>query len=372
MLVMRSQRVAVFLGGAAVAAMAALAGEGVTPLSAQAAGDPAKGAAVLAEARQALGGDKLAEVKRLQAGGTIRRGAGAVNLEGDLEFFIELPHKFRRNENLLVNAAGQEIERKEVVDGASSWEETKRGGGNLDFGGGGGGDFGGGGGDAGGGAAGGGAAGGGDAGGGGRAGGQPAAAGGGAPGGGAAAGAAVSPEAQNQARQTEFARVLLALLLTSDTPVNWIGTAKSPDGEADVVEIKTADGTATRLLIDAKTRMPLMLTWTGVPQDAFATLVGRAGFGGRGGRGGRGGFGGQGRGGAPGAGGQDPAQGRRGGGPPSTEPTMLQMFLSDYRPVNGVKLPHLMTRGANGEISEEWIVKNYRVNPNFKADTFSK
>lgn len=159
MLVMRSQRVAVFLAGASVAAMAVLAGDGAAPVWAQAQ-DPAKGAAVIAEARQALGGDKLAEVKRLQASGTIRRGAGAVNLEGDLEFFIELPHKFRRNENLLVNAAGQEIERKEVVDGATSWEETKRGGGNLDFGGGGGdfggggfggGDFGGGGGDSGGG-----------------------------------------------------------------------------------------------------------------------------------------------------------------------------------------------------------------------------
>ena len=93
--------------------------------------------------------------------------------------------------------------------------------------------------------------------------------------------------------------LLLAVLLTSDTPVNWIGTAKSPDGEADVLEIRTADGTGTRLLIDSKTRMPLMLTWTGVPQDAFAALVGRAGFAGRGGRGGRGlgglGFSGRGR-----------------------------------------------------------------------------
>ena len=58
--------------------------------------------------------------------------------------------------------------------------------------------------------------------------------------------------------------------------------------------------------------------------------------------------------------------------PASPAPTTLQMFLSEYKTVNGIKLPHLMTRGANGEITEEWIVKNYRVNPNFNADTVSK
>jgi hypothetical protein len=323
---------------------------------------------VLAEARKALGGDEpLAAVQRLRADGTIRRGAGTVNLEGDLEFYIERPNKFRRDENLTINAAGQEVDRKEVVVGSESWEETKRGGGAVDFGGGGG-DFGGGDGGGGGGDAAGGG------GGGGRAGGQPGA----APGSRAIA-APANPEAPHRARQTEFARILLAMLLTSDTPVNWIGTAKSPDGEADVLEMKTADGTATRLLIDSKTRMPLMLTWTGVPQDAFAALVGRAGFAGRGGRGGRGGQGrggfpgrgGAGRGGDPAAGGQDQAAGGRGRGG-SLEPTTLQMYLSDYKTVNGIKLPHLMTRGAGGEITEEWIVKNYRINPNFNADTFAK
>jgi hypothetical protein len=352
MLVMRVHRVGVFLCGGLLAALVAAAGQ---------AQDPAKGAAILAEARQALGGDDtLAAVQRLRADGTIRRGAGNVNLEGDLEFYIERPNKFRRDENLTINAAGQEIDRKEVVVGAESWEETRRGGGAIDFGGGGGGDVGGG-----------------DGGGGGDAGGGGGGGGRGARGGQAGevgrGGAPVDADAQNRARQTEFARIQLAVLLTSETPVNWIGTAKSPDGEADVLEIKTPDGTATRLLIDAKTRLPLMLTWTGVPQDAFAALVGRAGFAGRGGgRGGRGGGRGfPGRGGDPGAG-QDQGRGGRGRGAGSLEPTMLQMFLSDYKTVNGIKLPHLMTRGANGEITEEWIVKNYRVNPNFNADTFSK
>jgi hypothetical protein len=134
-------------------------------------------------------------------------------------------------------------------------------------------------------------------------------------------------------------------------------------------------------MIDSKTSMPLMLQWTGIAQDPLAALAGRAGFGRRGGRGGRGGFGGfggfpgGGRGGFPG-GGQP-----RGGAPAETgivradalaQPTSLQMFLSEYKAVNGVKLPHLMIRGAGDQVTEEWIIKSYRINPNFKPETFSK
>src|SRR5690606_25256536 len=136
---MRVQRVGVFLLGGVAAVVAAGAG-----VSGQAQ-DPGKGAAILAEAREAVGGaQRLAAVQRLRADGTIRRGAGTVNLEGDLEFFIELPDKFRRDETLIISAAGQELDRKEVVVGAESWEKSTIGGGAVDFGGGGG-DLGGGG-----------------------------------------------------------------------------------------------------------------------------------------------------------------------------------------------------------------------------------
>ena len=78
----------------------------------------AKGAALLAEARKALGGeDKLAAVKRLQVNGTIRRANGNFNLEGDTEIFIELPDKFRRNESLTLGGGGSGIDRIEVLNG---------------------------------------------------------------------------------------------------------------------------------------------------------------------------------------------------------------------------------------------------------------
>jgi hypothetical protein len=321
--------------------------------------DPvAKAATILAEARKALGGaDKLAAIQRLEAKGTVRRAAGDVNIEGDLEIAVELPGKYLRKESIILGGGGQGLDRTEALNGNEAWEEMKFGGGvNFD------GDFGGGGG------------------GGGPRQGRQGAAGDGRQGG--ADQRQVDPERQKElqlrTRQTEVARVLLATLLASETPAKWIGTAVSPQATAEVLEITTADGTPTRLLLDSKTYMPLMLTWTGVAQDPLAALAGRAGFGrGRGGRGGRGGFG---RGGFPG--GQGGQRGQQGGQtqPGATEaradalsqPTTLRMFLSEYKAVNGVKLPHLLVRGAGDQVTEEWVIRNYRINPNFKADTFSK
>jgi hypothetical protein len=147
-----------------------------------------------------------------------------------------------------------------------------------------------------------------------------------------------------------------------------------------VLEVKSADGTATRLFLDSTTHIPLMMTWSGGGQ--------------RGGRGGQGGFRGRGDAagqasapqGAPQSGGAEPAapppgpqggaavdtvQGRRGRGA-AAAPATLEMHLSEYKVVNGVKLPHLITRGTNGQTAEEWAIKSYRINPTFKGNTFTK
>jgi hypothetical protein len=316
--------------------------------------DTAKGAALMAEARKAVGGeDKLAAVKRLQVKGEMRRGQGNLTLDGDSEVFFELPDKFRRNESLSLGPGGPGIERVEVLNGTDVWDENSGGGfrgGNFGGGGGGGrgGDFGGF-----------------------RGGGRGdlgALLGGGNDQG--RGGQGIDPErlkeAQLRTRRTEVARLLLAVLLTTDSPVAWIGTAESPEGKADVLEVKNADGQATRLFLDVTTHMPLMMTWSG---------GGRGGFRGGQGRGGDFGQGGAARGGdgAPPAGATpDAIQGRRaragGGGAPST----LEMHLSEYKVVNGLKLPHLITRGTNGETAEEWVIKSYRINPTFKGNTFTK
>ena len=298
---------------------------------------------ILSDARKALGGeDKLAAVKTLEIKGIARRGATDVNLEGDLTISMERPDKYLRKESIILGNAAIDI--VEGLNGSQAWQEQKFSG-NMNFG-----DDGGGGG---------------NRGGGNRGGGFP----GQQPQANAAAtdpaAKAAEEQAQLVARQTEVARVLLAILMTTDRPVRYIGQAASPQATAEVLEMDVPDGNPVRILIDTKTYMPLMLTWTGVAQDPIAQLAGRIGFRGRG-RGNRGGFFG----------------GNRGNQPQQTakvvsadelsKPTTLRMYLSEYKVVNGIKLPHLITRGSGEQVTEEWEIKGYKINPNLKADTFKK
>ena len=293
--------------------------------------DAAKGAALLAEARKALGGDdKLAAIKRLQVSGTFLRSTGPDQvLDGDFDVFIELPDKYRRSE--ITGFAGANVERTEALNGTEVWDDSSGGltpgrgfgGGFPRNGGGGGGDRCGGGG------------------------------GGGFRGGGfdrgrnpnQNAGAAQSGTApaderakdlQRRTRQAELARLALVWLMTTDGPVAWIGTAQAPEGTADVLEVRPANGVPTRLFLDPTTHMPLMITWSGQPSRGGDIR-------------------------------------RRGAAAPATTPqgqATLELHMGDYKTVNGVKLPHLITRGPEGITQEELKIKSFKINPNFKADTF--
>src|SRR6476646_7431048 len=89
--------------------------------------DAAKGAALLAEARKAIGGDdKLAAIKRLQVSGTFLRSTGPDQIiDGDFDIFIELPDKYRRNE--ITGFAGANVERTEALNGADVWDASSGG-----------------------------------------------------------------------------------------------------------------------------------------------------------------------------------------------------------------------------------------------------
>lgn len=326
------------------------------------AGDPAKGAALLAEARTALGGeDKLLAVKTITAKGDFKRTAGNNLVEGELELLLEFPDKMKRTEDTSAPGGGPAVVNIQALNGAEVWDETSGGLAGL-------GGFGGGGFRGGGGAPGGGRGGFGGFGGGGFRGGDGARAGGattppadGAQGGRGNVDPARLRELQLRQRQGDLARYALVWLMRSSDPVTWIGTAESPDGTADVIEFRpTGDGAVnTRLFLDSTSHMPLMITWAGPVVPA-----GRGG--GRGGR--RGG-------GAPanpadaGAAPAPPAPGSASAAPPQA--TTLRMTLGDYKAVNGIKLPHAMTRGLNGQTVEEWSV-SYRLNQSFRSNTFEE
>lgn len=276
------------------------------PLEGLAQDAASRAAAVLAEARKALGGDeKVRGVKTLHASGDYRRAMGEMQMEGELELLVEPPGRFRRNEAIGLSG-GATMVRTEVLNGDEVWDDSSQRGGM-----------------------------------------------GGhmtmvlrGPG-----GREMSPEQidemRRQARRAELSRYLLAWLLATDAPVAHAGVAEAPDGKADVLEVKPAEGPAMRLFIDQRTHLPLMLSWRG-PQPRM--LVRRA------------------QGGPP-----NPDQLAREAaaeGPPPE--ATYEMRLDDYRDVDGIRLPHHISRAVNGAVNEEWTVKSYKVNAPFKGNTFTR
>jgi outer membrane lipoprotein-sorting protein len=295
---------------------------GAAAVSAQ---DAARGASLLAEARKALGGEeRLLAVKTLDVRGEFKRAAGQNTIEGDVQIRIERPDKFRRDEDTSLPGGGPAIIRTEVLNGTTVWDDNtgRQGGGG--FGGGGGGRDGGFGRGGGGGGrgdnprgdAGRGDVGRGDAGRGDAAQGR---------GGRAPLDPAQIEDALRRARQADLTRLLLVFLVATDAPVTWIGTAEAPDGKADVLELTPANQPAIRLFLDATSHVPLMITWQAA---------------------GRG----------------------RGAAAQITQ----QMTLAEYKTVNGIRFPHLITRGTSEQTVEEWTIGNYRVNPSFRSDVFTK
>lgn len=148
--------------------------------------------------------------------------------------------------------------------------------------------------------------------------------------------------------RADLARTALALLLTSPAslPLEFTagGEAESDDGKADVIDAAGAGNFTARLLLDQKTHRPLMLIYRGVAPRVMV----------------------QQRQGPP------PPDGARGRGEaPAPQIANITLYLDDYKAVDGVMLPHRMARSIDGQPSEETTFTRFKINPAFKADTFS-
>lgn len=266
----------------------------------------ARAASVLAEARAALGGaEKLQNVKTLQAAGDYRRSMGEMQMEGELEVLIEPPDRMRRNETIIMPNGGTMV-RTEVLNGDEIWDDSGQRGGM---------------------------------------GGHMAMVLRGP--GGRTMNEEEMKDLRRRMRRADLNRYLLAWLLASEAPVTHAGVAEAPDGSADVLEVKPAEGPALRLFVDQKTRRPLMLTWQG-PRPRMMMR--------------------RGPGGPP-----NPEQlAREAAGERAPEEATFEMRFDDYREVDGVHLPHHITRGTNGSVNEEWTIRRYTLNASFKSNTFTK
>jgi hypothetical protein len=164
-------------------------------------------------------------------------------------------------------------------------------------------------------------------------------------------------DAEAQALRTqraELARFAIAMLLTSPIPLEYAyaGEAESDEGTADVVDAKGPGSFTVKLFLDKKSHRPLMLQYRGAaPRLVMQT--------------------------------QQVQRGAVHGAPPGSEQPAPQLpsdapqivdittFLDDYRSVDGVLLPHHLSRSIDGKPNEEWTFKTIKLNPAFKAGTFS-
>ena len=291
-----------------IATMIAAGTLAVSPSPATAQDAAARAAAVLAEAREALGGDeRLRAVTTLQAAGDFRRVLGEMQMEGELELLLEPPDKLRKNEDISM-PGGARMTRTEVVNGAEVWDDSGQRGGM----------------------------------------GHGVAIVMRGPGG-ANADPAEVKEMQRRMRRAELARYAAAWLLAFDGAATHAGIAEAPDGRADVIEIAPAEGPPIRLFIDQATHLPLMLTWQG-PQPRI--MVRRQA-------------------GPPSDREQarEAAAAEESGPPPQAT---FEMRLADYREVSGVRLPHQISKAVNGQTNEEWTIAAYEVNPSLRSNTFTK
>lgn len=149
---------------------------------------------ILAQARTALGGEKLKSLTSLSANGSMRRKMGQMDMSGELQIDLLLPDKIMRVETTTIMGSA-ELTRLEAMTGGNVWtdQQTSGGGGMVMIR---------------------------------RPGGDN----------------PHAQEMQQNAVRAEFARTMIGWLLTtpSSFPVEYTyaGEAESPDGKADVLNVK--------------------------------------------------------------------------------------------------------------------------------------
>jgi hypothetical protein len=157
--------------------------------------------------------------------------------------------------------------------------------------------------------------------------------------------------------RADMTRFMLGLLLTAPAsmPLEYAygGQAESDEGKADVIDAKGPGTFAARMFLDQKTHRPLMLQYRGVaPQMRIQTQQVQ---------------------GPP-----DPARVRQAedaarnaaAAQPPPQVVDITLYFDDYKTVDGVQLPHHISRSVDGKPAEETTFHTIKVNPSFKAGTF--
>ncbi len=207
----------------------------------------------------------------------------------------------------------------------------------------------------------------------------------GGPGGPGGGPATPEQEAENRKRmlsnsRQELARLSLGFLLAS-LPVyplefSYSGQAESPDGKADVIDVKGEGGFAVKLFIDSQSHLPLMLSWMAKEPLVITRTAGGPG----------------GPGGSTPPSGAGVAQFSTHGQPTTPEERAkmvkqmqdqakeaeaklriveYRLFYGDYREVDGIKVPFKLQRSIDGKPVEEVTFEKVKINGKVDASKFA-
>jgi len=161
--------------------------------------------------------------------------------------------------------------------------------------------------------------------------------------------------------QIELARYLLAMLATAPSSLplefKYAGESEVDDAKADVLDVTGPDKFAVRLFFDKQSHLPLLLSYRGIkPRMVMMTRS---------------------------AGGGNSAEAikkaredaeKKMAAEPDQKPEEVDFFirLSEHKKSNGLLLPYKLTFLTDTEVSEEFEISKYQVNPQFKSDKFQK
>jgi hypothetical protein len=273
---------------------------------------------VLKQAREAIGGERLQKIESLHINGQYRRMFGDRQMGGDREISISLPDKYLVEDSMNPGGMSTSIVNTRGLNGERAWSGSSGGGGAMVI----------------------------------RFGNGP-------------GGAQLTPEqmeaAQRRMYLAEFSRYLLAMILTPPPSIQvefkYAGESDVEDLPADVLDVTGPDRFSARLFFDKKTHLPLLLSYRG-PKPRMMTMTRQGG---------------------DRATAEDIKKAReeaekkmQAEAPAVPEEVDFFIRLTDHKKVDGVMLPHKFTFLTESEVSEEFEISKYQVNPQFKADKFQK
>jgi hypothetical protein len=280
------------------------------------ANDDARAQEILKQARQAIGGDEqLQKIQGLQINGKYLRVFGDRQMGGDREISISLPNKYLVEDAMNAGGLSTAMINYRGVNGDKAFSGNSGGGGGMVF----------------------------------RIGGP----------GGQQASPEQMEEMQRRIYTAEFSRYLLAITLTPPPSLTveykYAGESDVEDAQADVIDVSGPNNFAVRVFFDKKSHMPLLLSYRG-PKPRIMTMQRQAGSASK-----------------P----EDVAKARaeaekkmQAEAPAAPEEVDFYIRMTDYKKVGGVMVPYKLTFLTENEVSEEFEISKYQLNPQFKADHF--